>query len=337
MKAWVEKGAHLGKAARRKTRDLTEEKIHSILVIRHAALGDMIQTRPFLVELKKLFPQSSITLSLISNYQYAAPLDLVDHVHVIEGSDKREISILKRFQNFKSLPAYDLLFDLACTSRSKMLTFFTAAKLKLSFPYKKNLFLYDVCLHRSDFRFEAENLLEFLFYFGHQPSYPIDYQMPQNNNYKNSKDIYCFFGASNPNRCYPIEEWFMLLKKLSQQFADHTFYILNGTQESENYEKKIHALEIHNIKPLPSQSLSELSKKLLKAKLFISNDTGLRHLAIAHRTPTVGFFTNTCPGRNLPTYEDTHLLILEKNSEKKFPIVEIVIDKISSWISKIEF
>lgn len=334
MKLWVEKGAYLDSHAHQIAKNIHAQNKLNILVIRHAALGDMLQTRPFLVELRKCFPNSHITLSLISNYQYAAPTDLVDSIHVLEGSDRRDVSLIQRVKNFFSLNHFDILFDLACTSRSKILTLCTKAKLKLSFPYSKNLWLYNINIHRSDFRFEAENLLEFLFLFGHQPDYPINYALQKNLSSKFSHEIVLFFGASNPNRCYPLEYWKKLLPMLATNFPEFQWCILQGHQNNEDYFEFFTNLNAHNKNIIYQKKLglSELSEKITNCKCIISNDTGIRHLAIAHETPTVGFFYNTCPGRNLPTYDAKHLILL--NQEEGHLSPEDSFNKISTFVSK---
>ena len=74
------------------------EDVGSIAVIRHAALGDIVLLRPFLFELRRFFPNASITLSLVSNYVYGAPEELVDRVHIIHGSDQRDVPRLKQIK-----------------------------------------------------------------------------------------------------------------------------------------------------------------------------------------------------------------------------------------------
>ena len=90
MKLWFERGAWASKKGRRKAAMLRLDRVKSIAVIRHAALGDMVLVRAFLGELRRHFPNASITLSTVSNYIYGTPEDMVDRVHVIHGSDQRK-------------------------------------------------------------------------------------------------------------------------------------------------------------------------------------------------------------------------------------------------------
>lgn len=321
MRAWVEKGARLHKSARLKTSSLSKNSVQKILIIRHAALGDMLQTRPFLVELKKCFPSAQVTLSLISNYQYGAPIDLVDQVHVLPGRDQKKIPFMQKIASLRYFKntQFDLLFDLANTSRSYLLSLLTSATLKLSFPYRNMRWPYDVAIFRSDFRFEAENLCEFLFYFGHQPKFPLDFSLPVNLHYKTQKKVLCFFGASNPNRCYPIASWGKILPVLADQFKHLEFLVLDGQAHWEKYDSWVKNLKKENIKSVPHMNLADLQGLMLSSHAVFSNDTGIRHLALATHTPTCAFFTNTCPGRNLPTYEFMHHLLMTEEGDHMLP------------------
>jgi len=90
MHLWFGKGAWASKSARRRIGEINPGQVRSIAIIRHAALGDMVLTRPFINECRRHFPNAKITLSLVSHYTRGAPEDLVDRVHVIAGTDQRD-------------------------------------------------------------------------------------------------------------------------------------------------------------------------------------------------------------------------------------------------------
>jgi len=138
MKFWFTKGAWASKKAREVITALSREQIKNIAVIRHAALGDMVLTRAFLVEARKAFPSATITLSIVSNYTRGTPEDLVDRVHIIHGSDQRGTPIKQRIKRIKELGEQDIIFDLASSNRSVMTCLFNKATLKIGFPYRKN-------------------------------------------------------------------------------------------------------------------------------------------------------------------------------------------------------
>jgi len=85
---WFEKGAYAAKSARRYIENEFEPKnIKKIAVIRHAALGDQVIVRPFLVEARKFFPNAEITLVTVSNYLYGTPSELADNTVVMKSRE----------------------------------------------------------------------------------------------------------------------------------------------------------------------------------------------------------------------------------------------------------
>src|SRR5690554_8226644 len=116
--------------------------------------------RPFLVELRRLFPEAHIVLATSSTYRYAAPEDLVDEVFVQETRG----SVVEHWRSLRGLERVDLLFDLADTSRSRLLTLMTPSAIKQGFPYRCvfNHLLFDVGQRRSNYHYESEMLLDVL-------------------------------------------------------------------------------------------------------------------------------------------------------------------------------
>jgi len=134
MKLWFERGAWASRAGRRKIAALEPEAIRNIAVLRHAALGDMVLVRPFLRELRRHFPDASITLSVVSNYMYGIPEDLIDRLHVIPGSDQRQVPRREQLRQIRALGYHDLLFDQAATSRSQWVSLLNPAG--VNSPYR---------------------------------------------------------------------------------------------------------------------------------------------------------------------------------------------------------
>ena len=116
------------KAATDKVRTLTRENVKKISVIKHAALGDLIHTRPMLIALRKEFPNARITLDVISHYIRGIPEDLIDELHVTKG---KGFNFSDTYKSLTSLGEQDIIFDISATTRSFWMTLLTPAKLKL--------------------------------------------------------------------------------------------------------------------------------------------------------------------------------------------------------------
>lgn len=335
---WFEKGAYVSENAKRfLSRDFKPEDIKRIAVIRHAALGDQVITRPFLVEARR-FPNAHITLCAVSNYQYAVPEDLVDSVHVMHGSDrKKEITFSEKIKNIKELPEQDIIFDLAATNRSYWMTLFTKAKLKIGFPYRffPFKFLYDAIVLRSDFVAEVDTQLHMLKLLGCNPSYPLDFSYPNNvdNKVTEKPFIIYFNGASQESKMYPMELQKALLQKAIKEISGYQHVFLEGLGSNEKGDE-LRTLENNNknFTIQPTMKLNKLTQLLAQATLVISTDTGIRNLAIATHTPTVGIFYSTVPFRYTPQYE-YHDIIMNANGE--LPSVDQVLRGIKEALLRV--
>jgi ADP-heptose:LPS heptosyltransferase len=295
MRFWYYKGVWASKYAKKAIKDITRDDIKSIAVIRHAALGDMVLTRAFLLEARKAFPHAAITLSVVSNYTLGVPHDLIDRLHIIHGHDQRDTPLRERIRSIRELGYHDLIFDLASSNRSYMLLFFNKAMLKIGFPYRKTQawIFNDVATCRSDLNFEVDDMLNMLKVFGARTAYPHVYNMPGNPVTRPRPYIIYFTSASVAYKCWPADRFIALLKDLSAEYPDYDHIILEGVLpwEKEIVQKILTPFDnIDNVYSLSTSTVEEATDLIQGSRLVVSNDTGIRHLGIVSQIPTVGIF-----------------------------------------------
>jgi len=317
MKLWFERGAWASRRGKLTAREIEPSTVRQVAVIRHAALGDMVLVRPFLVELRKFFPNAEIVLSVVSNYQYGVPHNLVDRVHVIHGSDQKGVSVRDRLKAAKDLGAVDLLFDLADTTRSRYLCLLTKARLKIGFPYRGYLrwLLYDAAVPRSDFSFEAINMLDMLMLFGANPAIPPDFGWEKSHRAQEKKKRIIYFPfASVLSKCWDRKNFLSLIDQMVRKYPDFEHIVLGGTGKEEALDPFEDIARLHeSISLEPAMGLDRLTTYIADSSLMISNDTGVRNIAIAVDTPTVGVFFSTVPYRYWPRY-GRHAVVFELDS-----------------------
>lgn len=311
MQFWFTKGVWVSKKARQAVKQLSRETIRNIAVIRHAALGDMVLTRAFLIEARKAFPNAKITLSVVSNYTRGMPEDLVDRIHIVHGQDQRGTPIRQRTQRFKELGEQDIIFDLASSNRSVMTCVLNRAKLKIGFPYRKaqaRLF-YDVATCRSDVNFEVNDMMNMLHVFGIKTAYPHIYNMPGEPLTRERPYIVYFAGASTRDKCWPAGHFTELIRGMAGEYPDHDHLVLEGIQDWEHAKPILKPLqELNNTAAVNADTVEETASLLKSASLVVSNDTGIRHVAIVSGTPTIGIFHRD-PFRYWPRY-DIHDIVI---------------------------
>ena len=306
MRLWLEKGGWASSRARSAIGQKRPEEIRTIAVVRHAALGDQVLTRPFLLEARRFFPNASITLSLIDSYRYGAPVDLVDRVHVAAGRGQPQLSLRAQIAKARELGPHDILFDFAATARSYWLCALTQAWLKIGFPYRHRLgrMLYDITILRSDFRFEAELLLDALNVLGCKTQHPLRYGLAEPPAQRARPYVVYFPGASVATKQWPSGNFVQLIAHMAQAHPAIEHLVLEGIAPLDSVRPVAEALRgLANVSTQGARELPETISLLKGASLVVSNDTGIRNLAIAAETPTVGIFYSTVPFRYWPRAE----------------------------------
>ena len=312
MKAWTDKCAYLKRNGRRWLENTALEDVQRILVIRQCAFGDYMAARPFLVELRRLFPNAYLTLATVTSYRYAVPEDLVDEVFV---QDTRG-TLAEQWRSLHELPPYDMLFDLADTARSRLLTFLTTASIKLGFPYRPifNHLLYDVGFRRTNYHYEAEVLLDFLKVMGHKPEYPLDFAMPWHLGSGADRVIAYFPFASTPDKSLSLDSWRQLIDEAAHTFSDYQHILLEGNKAEESGSFLNDVVAQHgNVSVQPCMELDSLAAWMARVSVLVCGDTGVRNLALATHTPTLGVFFKTLPYRYWPRYENFHEAVFRRD------------------------
>ena len=327
MKIWIDKSAWTSRGVVQKAAQIGIESIKKIAVIKHAALGDMLLTRPFLITLREYFPKSRITLSIISKYTSGVPNDLVDHIHLVERSKSSPWSEIK---NYRGLGDQDLLFDISATSRSFWITILNRARLKIGFIHKNaHRFLYDIAVPRSDYKFEAETFLDQLLALGLSYKWPLLFNLNAEAYERKQPYILYFPTASDEYKCWPKRNFIKLIKNLSAYFPSYDHIILAGLAKWEQKISQEISNEIGMADNFDIISGGDKSLNLVAgASLVVSNDTGIRNMAIAVNVPTVGIFFSTLPFRYLPRFGQHEIAFSLGGAPPTVSDVEATIKKI---------
>lgn len=333
MRLWFEKGAWASKKGHAMAQSMNPESVRSIAVIRHAAIGDMMVLRPFLIQARDFFPNASITLSLVSTYCYGAPDDLVDRIHVIDKKiNGKKTSFLTRFRQMRELGEHDILFDMADTATSGMVSLFAKAKLKIGFPYRqfKNRLFYDVGVSRSDLVPEVETLLHMLYILGAPKQVCLDYGYSSTQT-KALRIVY-FMGASIAKKQWPKASFSQLIQKMAKYYPEYEHVMLEGIKEDEKVDDLLLELKDYfNIRKMEALPLEQMMMYLSESKAVVCNDTGIRNMAIAVETATVGLFFFTVPYRYLPKPQ-MHTAVF--NTDGTLPSVEAVFEMTQQLINR---
>lgn len=322
--------------ARKYLAGVSPEDIKDITVIRHAAIGDFMNIRPFLIELRTFFPNAKITLSVIKHYMYGIPQDLIDDLHVMSRykEDGSKTGLLSRIKEAKNLPEQDIIFDLTDSTISLLLIALSKAKLKIGYPYRaiRRAFL-DIAVYRSDFVVEAQSVLHMLNILGAKTRTPLVYGNEKKYPKEDMKQIVYFAGASVETKCWEREKFKAVIEKMSEAYPAYDHVILQGIGENEKFLDIYEPLKDRkNVLLQEKMPLEDAMKFIAKSRCLVSNDTGVRNMGIALETPTIGIFFDIPPFRYWPR-EEIHDCVF--NVEYTTPDIESVYESTKNMIDKL--
>jgi ADP-heptose:LPS heptosyltransferase len=115
--------------------------------------------------------------------------------------------------------------------------------------------------------------------------------------------IGCVIGAAHGTKKWPINKWKEFAEKM-----DHPLIILGGKDDMEMGKEiaSVDAVKVYNA--CGKFSINESADLVRKAKVVVSHDTGLMHIAAAYKRPVVSLWGNTVPSFGMyPYYGDNYL------------------------------
>ncbi len=264
----------------------------NFLVIRFSSLGDIIQTTAFLRVLKELYPNG--TVFYVTKEEFSDLLKGQPYIN--------ELLLLRKgetvFDIVKKIEKVDCIFDLHVNLRSIVLSFLLrprcVKRVKKNVLYRRALVMHNEFLKKIFERESIDNIEEQIKLITEdvrfkktKPSIHVA------NNKKKSNVVGMAIGARWKTKMWP-KEYF---KKLAFMLADEGFEIyLFGSKEERDVADFVKADNdsVHSF--VGELTLIETAEKMSECIGFVSNDSGLMHLAVALDLPLVAIFGPTVRG-----------------------------------------
>ncbi|SMC45792.1 heptosyltransferase-1 [Desulfocicer vacuolatum DSM 3385] len=275
-----------------------------ILIIKLGALGDVINTFPLVVNIKKYFNAEIDWLVAPLSYPLVANHPCVDNAILF---DKKKI--------IDSLPSalgkirekqYDITLDLQRILKSALFTMAARTSWRVGFNRERCkevtwLFPFDRIPPSNPKAHMLNQYLEFAEHIN-IPLSEVSWMIPRT--FKktfNLPDRYIVLniGASRPVKQWRLNNFADLADKLNEKF--HLQAVLTGGPEDVEGGKKIHDKTNADIIDLTGKtSIPQLVEVIANARCVISCDTGAMHLAAALGIDLIALFGPTDPRRTGP-------------------------------------
>ncbi|RKY81013.1 lipopolysaccharide heptosyltransferase II [candidate division KSB1 bacterium] len=293
--------------------DLNLSSIRRILVTRFRFMGDVILTTPVISSLKEALPQAEI--SYLVEPPYDALLQHNPDIHGIIPFQRHRYdhcnwvtSLRLQWQLVQRLreKRFDLAIDLFGIPRSAWFVFFTGAPIRIGGKFRYRHHLYT---HTFDTETGWQTAIEFHYLalktlglgqinqiVRSQPkvyltSKEIDWAENFLKTHKLNKKKFLIGlhpGGTWPAKLWPEHYYAELAKRLHREFDTQVIFT-HGPKEKEivrRLKEKVEEAAFF----VPLLSLRQLAALLQQCDLYISNDCGPMHLAVAVGTPTFGIF-----------------------------------------------
>lgn len=277
-----------------------KKKLEKILVVRLSSLGDIILTTPIIRSLRKKYPSSIIDFLLKDNYSEVL-------------SSNPYINNLKLYSSAKSLNVneYDLIIDLQNNFRSNQIRRgFSGRIIKFRKPSLRKFLLVNFKLNlfneiKSIPQLYSESIENCIL-----DSKGADFFL--NNDFTSDPVenfvVFCP-GAKHFTKRWP-EEYFI---KLAKMFEEKGIKVaLVGGKDDEEIIERI-SENISNLQlKFSEDKLNEIVKIFKRARIIITNDSGMMHLACTQNVKVVTIFGSTVKEFGFFPYNCNSILIENK-------------------------
>ena len=288
-----------------------------ILILPLYGLGDTLMMTPALQILKeqnKLFQIDVLTLSK-TNYEILKNNPYIDNLLFFPFLQKGKLKSLIYFAKHFSFK-YDIVINFFPSNRKEynILSFLTFARKRIGHKYLhynfkelnslKNLTVSeDDNLHNVE---ENINLLRFLgikevktvpnlqiFLTQDEEAFGNDFLKK----YTESGDITigihpgCSKFKNHNRKRLPIYKWV----KIVNHYGNYKFFVFGTDEEKEELEEIRKKAKSENVKVIRNTDIRKVAAIIKRLNLFLSNDSGLMHLAAAVKTPVIAVFGPTNP------------------------------------------
>ncbi|MCK5077427.1 MAG: glycosyltransferase family 9 protein, partial [Calditrichia bacterium] len=215
---------------------------------------------------------------------------------------------------------YDVIVDQLRGPGSAQITMFSGAKYRLGWMQKRWNWVYNYKVKRDNFRYYASSKFDLLKPLGvkeelHNTYYKVkDESIVYIKNWleeqKLTKEKIVVFSPGTPvlKKQWSLD-YFVQLGDIIKKNTDFEIILLWGPGEKEDVEYIKSKMETEAIVTLPT-TFNEAGALLKNAEMFIGNDGGINHLAVAMETPSIAIFgPTTNPKKWIAWHKNIHFYL----------------------------
>ncbi len=281
--------------------EATVRKGKKFLIIRLSSIGDIVLTTPVVRCLKQQVPDAEVHFLTRDRFHSVVEHNpYIDKVHQLAHSWELMIEELRTED-------YDYIIDLH--HNSKTLRIKNALKKKSFSFYKLNIQKYLLTAFKINLLPDlhiVDRYMKTVESFGvKNDGKGLDYFIGPTDETKredipaahSAGYVACVIGAAHGTKRWPVQKWQEFCARLN-----HPIILLGGPEDAAagNEIAAIDDIKIYNA--CGKFKLNESADLVRKAKLVVTNDTGLMHIAAAYKKVIISLWGNTVPAFGMTPY-----------------------------------
>ena len=300
----------------------------NLLILQTSFLGDTVLTLPLITEARRLFPVGKLSL-------LCQPLSrelLQDHPaidEIIVDDKKRQdrgFGGLRRKAELLAAKKFTLALTAHKSLRSALLLDLAGIPSRIGFRQSRGWFLFHQRVQRDPGRHDVERNLSLLTPFGVDAARcrrAID--LPISSMVQTEVDRkFRALGISankpivgvNPGSVWPTKRWSRqgfseLIRSLGRK-RDCQIVLFGGAEDAEVVREVLAGCGTAAISLVGEISMRELPAAIRRCRVFVTNDSGPMHIAVAERVPTVAVFCATTAALGFYPFS-RNAIVVEKN------------------------
>jgi ADP-heptose:LPS heptosyltransferase len=281
------------------------------LILRFSSIGDIVLTTPVIRCLRKKYPDAEIHYATKKAFHSIVKYNpYINKVHLLEDSTSELVSRLKEEK-------FDYVIDLHNNQRTMLIK--AQLGIKSSSFNKLNLqkwLMVNFKVNHLPAAHIVDRYLETVQSFGvENDGGGLDYfLLPEEGVNLNSFPdefhqgyIAWVIGAKQNTKKFPAEKIARVLNQLN-----HPVILLGGKEdeaEAQTITSKLQGIKASVYNACGKYTLNGSASLVRQAKLVVTNDTGLMHIAAAFKRPTISIWGNTIPQFGMYPYYGEHAVI----------------------------
>lgn len=279
-----------------------------VLIVRFSSIGDIVLTTPVVRCVKEQIPGVELHYLTKSSFKSVlASNPYIDKIHCLEDDLDKTIEELKK-EKFHFI--VDLHHNLRTLKVKKALKAESASFPKLNI---QKWLLVNLKINKMPDASIVERYFETVKWLGvKNDGKGLDHFIHESANLKNNDIpmshwagyVGCVIGGSMNTKKLPIEQWRSFIEKMP-----FPVILLGGPEDREDGNKIAEGSGMRVYNSCGKFNLNESAWLVRHARVIVSNDTGLMHMAAAYHKPIVSLWGNTSPEMGMFPYYGTNNIL----------------------------